>query len=182
MLKEARIMAEVLMDLTGENLNSLKNIRWLANWVWLKAFLDLLKLPCWFMNPVLSSRDSNHPTPPATPAYGYGDIGLVRWAATEAGDGDEAVVAPYNSPVVKSSKPRRSRRHVVVVRWARKGKERVRQTEEEVQGTVTLMVSSIPRAMPWPSRGWHTLSSTTGQTKQCLSDPALASSPSGREA
>ena len=81
MLKEARMMAEVLIDLAGENFSSLKNIRWLANWVWLKAFLDLLKLPCG-MNPVLSSRDSNHPTPPATPVCGYGDIGLIRWAAT----------------------------------------------------------------------------------------------------
>jgi hypothetical protein len=50
-----------------------------------------------------------------------------------------------------------------------------------MQGTVTLMVSPIPRAMPWLSRGWHTLSSTTGQTKQCLSDPELASSPSSWE-
>lgn len=75
------MMAEVLMDLAAENFSSLKNIRWLANWVELKAVLDLLKLPCG-MNPVLSSRDSNHPAPPATPVYGYGDIVLLRRAAT----------------------------------------------------------------------------------------------------
>lgn len=79
MLKEARMMAEVLIDLTGENLKSLKNICWVRLLAaWKMPFLDLLKLPC-SIHLVSSSRDSNHPTPPAIPAYG--DIGLFRRAS-----------------------------------------------------------------------------------------------------
>ena len=75
------MMAEVRMDLAEENLNWSKNICWvlvLLVAAWKRPFPDLLKFPCCihFMS---SSRDSNHPTPPANPVYG--DIGLIRRAA-----------------------------------------------------------------------------------------------------
>jgi hypothetical protein len=81
MLKEARMMAEVRIDLAEENLNSLRNICWvlvLLVAAWKRPFPDPLKFPCGvhFMS---SSRDSNHATPPANPVYG--DIGLIRRAA-----------------------------------------------------------------------------------------------------
>jgi hypothetical protein len=84
MLNEARMMAEVLMDLAAENARSLKNICRVGEVLWLLAawkrpFLDLLKLPCGIHFVSSSSRDSNHAMPPAIPAYG--DIGLIRRAA-----------------------------------------------------------------------------------------------------
>lgn len=65
MLKEARMMVEVLMDLAAENLSSLKNIcfvRPVAGWK--KSSLDRLKL-FWGIH-LVSSRDSSHPTPQPT--------------------------------------------------------------------------------------------------------------------
>jgi hypothetical protein len=81
MLKEARMMAEVRIDLAEENLNSLKNICWvlvLLVAAWKRPFPDPLKFPCG-VHFMLSSRDSNHATPPANTVYG--DIGLIRRAA-----------------------------------------------------------------------------------------------------
>jgi len=82
MLKEARMMVEVLIDRAAENFNSLKNICWVGVVVrlvadWKRPFLDLLKLLCGIQ--FVSSRDSNHPTAPAIPVNG--DIGLIRRAA-----------------------------------------------------------------------------------------------------
>jgi len=79
MLKEARMMVEVLMDLAAENLSSLKNICcvvWFVA-VWKTPVLDLLLLlkPPWVIH-LLSSRDSSHPTPPAT-SPANGDIWVV---------------------------------------------------------------------------------------------------------
>lgn len=80
MLKAARTMVEVLMDLAAENFSSLKNCCWVAVTVvrlvsvWKLVVVGVLKLPC--IAQLVSSRDSNHPAP------ANGDIGLIRRAAT----------------------------------------------------------------------------------------------------
>ena len=78
MLKEARTMVEVLMDLAAENFNSLRNCCWvlvvLLLSVWKLVVVGVMKLPC--MAQLVSSRDCIHPAP------ANGDIGLIRRAAT----------------------------------------------------------------------------------------------------
>lgn len=77
-LKQAKMRIEVLIDLAAENLKSLKNIWLVVRLVadWKNPFLDLLLKPPNGIHLVSSSRDSNHPAPPSTPANG--DIGRSR--------------------------------------------------------------------------------------------------------
>lgn len=71
MLSDARIIVDILIDLAPENLNSSRSFCW--------ATVRLFVVWKLLLKPVLSSRDSNHPTPPAIPEYG--NIGVFGRAA-----------------------------------------------------------------------------------------------------
>lgn len=76
MLKVARMMVEVRIDLAAAKRNSLNSICWVADWLaadWNRPFPDTLIFLCGPPK-FTSARDSNHPPRPPSSS---GDMRLV---------------------------------------------------------------------------------------------------------